>query len=167
VHTITFDSGKEFAAHQDIAHALKIKIFFATPCHARERGLNENTNDLIRGFFPKRTDFSTISNAEVAKVERLLNARPRKSLDFRSPQEVSLTFKFLCAGKLNPRIIILSSRENYETAPRPPQRKTPPKRGFLTRDFYVTPNNRGFHNTQRPFGHDPGSNSSSRISARL
>ena len=88
VHTITFDNGKEFAAHQDIAHALKAKIFFATPYHAWERGLNENTNGLIRNFFPKGTDFSTIANAEVAKVERLLNARPRKSLGFRSPQEV-------------------------------------------------------------------------------
>jgi IS30 family transposase len=88
VHTITFDNGKEFAAHQDIAHALKAKIFFATPYHAWERGLNENTNGLIRDFFPKGTDFSTISNAEVAKDERLLNARPRKSLGFRSPQEV-------------------------------------------------------------------------------
>lgn len=88
VHTITFDNGKEFAAHQDIAVALKAKIFFATPYHAWERGLNENTNGLIRDFFPKGTDFSTISNAEVAKVERLLNARPRKSLGFRSPQEV-------------------------------------------------------------------------------
>ena len=88
VHTITFDNGKEFAAHQDIAHALKAKIFFATPYHAWERGLNENTNGLIRDFFPKGTDFSTISNAEVAKVEHLLNARPRKSLGFRSPQEV-------------------------------------------------------------------------------
>ena len=88
VHTITFDNGKEFAAHQDIAHALKARIFFATPYHAWERGLNENTNGLIRDFFPKGTDFSTISNAEVAKIERLLNARPRKSLGFRSPQEV-------------------------------------------------------------------------------
>jgi len=88
VHTITFDNGKEFAAHQDIAQALKAKIFFATPYHAWERGLNENTNGLIRDFFPKGTDFSTIANAEVAKVERLLNARPRKSLGFRSPQEV-------------------------------------------------------------------------------
>ena len=88
VHTITFDNGKEFAAHRDIAAALDAKIFFATPYHAWERGLNENTNGLIRDFFPKSTDFSTITAAEVAKVERLLNARPRKSLGFRSPQEV-------------------------------------------------------------------------------
>ncbi len=50
--------------------------------------MNENTNGLIRDFVPKGTDFSTIANAEVAKVERLLNARPRKSLGFRSPHEV-------------------------------------------------------------------------------
>ena len=66
VHTITFDNGKEFAAHQDIAHALKTKIFFATPYHAWERGLNENTNGLIRDFFPKGTDFSTISSKRKA-----------------------------------------------------------------------------------------------------
>ena len=88
VHTITFDNRKEFAAHQDIAHALKAKIFFARPYHAQEPGLNENTNGLIRDFFPKGIDFSTIANAEVAKVERLLNARPRKSLGFRSLEEV-------------------------------------------------------------------------------
>jgi IS30 family transposase len=50
VHTITFDNGKEFATHQDITHALKATIFFATPYHAWERGLNENTNGLIRRF---------------------------------------------------------------------------------------------------------------------
>lgn len=92
VHTITFDNGKEFAAHQDMAAALDAKIFFATPYHAWERGLNENTNGLIRDFFPKGTDFSTITTAEIAKVERLLNARPRKCLGFRSPKEVFNSF---------------------------------------------------------------------------
>jgi IS30 family transposase len=92
VHTITFDNGKEFAAHQDIASALDAKIFFATPYHAWERGLNENTNGLIRDFFPKGTDFSTITAAEIAKVERLLNSRPRKCLGFRSPKEVFNSF---------------------------------------------------------------------------
>jgi IS30 family transposase len=92
VHTITFDNGKEFAAHQDIAHAMKAKIFFDRPYHAWERGLNENTDGFIRDFFPEGTDFSTIANVEVAMVERLLNARPRKSLGFRSPQEVSTRY---------------------------------------------------------------------------
>jgi IS30 family transposase len=78
VHTITFDNGKEFTAHQDIATALKAKIFFATPYHAWERGLNENTNGLIRDFFPKGTDFSTISNAEVAKVRTFAQRKASK-----------------------------------------------------------------------------------------
>ncbi len=92
VHTITFDNGKEFAGHQSIAKALDAKIFFATPYHAWERGINENTNGLIRDFFPKGTDFSTVTSAEVARVERLLNSRPRKTLGFRSPQEVFNAF---------------------------------------------------------------------------
>lgn len=71
-----------------MAAALDAKIFFATPYHAWERGLNENTNRLSRDFCPKGTDFSTVSSAEVAKVERSLNSRPRKGLGFRSPKEV-------------------------------------------------------------------------------
>lgn len=88
VHTITFDNGKEFADHQAMARALTADIFFATPYHAWERALNENTNGLIRDFFPKGTNFAMVTPAEVRKVERLLNARPRKSLGFRSPKEV-------------------------------------------------------------------------------
>jgi len=88
VHTITFDNGKEFAGHKAIGRELRSRIYFARPYHAWERGLNENTNGLIRDFFPKGTDFSTVSPAEVAAVERLLNARPRKTLGFRSPMEV-------------------------------------------------------------------------------
>ncbi len=92
VYTITFDNGKEFADHQNMAAALNADIFFAKPYHAWERGLNENTNGLIRDFFPKGTDFSTITSAEIAKVERLLNSRPRKCLGFRSPIEVFNSF---------------------------------------------------------------------------
>lgn len=88
VHTITYDNGKEFAGHRETAHILRAQVFFATPYHAWERGVNENTNGLIRDFFPKGTDFSTIHPATVAKVERLLNRRPRKSLGFKTPNEV-------------------------------------------------------------------------------
>ena len=88
VHTITYDNGKEFAGHRHTAHILHAQIFFATPYHAWERGVNENTNGLIRDFFPKGTNFSTIHPATVAKVERLLNGRPRKSLGFKTPNEV-------------------------------------------------------------------------------
>ena len=88
VHTITYDNGKEFAAHKKTDQTLKARVFFATPYHAWERGVNENTNGLIRDFFPKGTDFTTIHPATVAKVERLLNRRPRKSLGFKTPNEV-------------------------------------------------------------------------------
>jgi IS30 family transposase len=88
VYTITSDNGKEFAGHRRTAHCLQAHIFFATPYHAWERGVNENTNGLIRDFFPKGTDFTTIHPATVAKVERLLNRRPRKSLGFHTPNEV-------------------------------------------------------------------------------
>jgi len=88
VHTITYDNGKEFAGHQETAHRLHAQVYFATPYHAWERGVNENTNGLIRDVFPKGTDFSTIHPATVAKVERLLNRRPRKSLGFQTPNEV-------------------------------------------------------------------------------
>jgi IS30 family transposase len=88
VHTITYDNGKEFAGHRHTAHLLQAQVFFATPYHAWERGVNENTNGLIRDFFPKGTDFTTIHPATVAKVERLLNRRPRKSLGFQTPNEV-------------------------------------------------------------------------------
>ena len=82
VHTITFDNGKEFAAHQDIAHALKTKIFFATPYHAWERGLNENTNGLIRDSLPKGNRLlydpkrrgcqgRTFAQRETSKIPRL------------------------------------------------------------------------------------------------
>ncbi|MEK7761433.1 MAG: IS30 family transposase [Nitrospirota bacterium] len=88
VHTITYDNGKEFAGHRHTAQCLHAQVFFATPYHAWERGVNENTNGLIRDFFPKGTDFTTIHPATVAKVERLLNRRPRKSLGFHTPNEV-------------------------------------------------------------------------------
>ena len=88
VHTITYDNGKEFARHRHTAHHLQAHIFFARPYHAWERGVNENTNGLIRDFFSKGTDFTTIHPATVAKVERLLNRWPRKSLGFQTPNEV-------------------------------------------------------------------------------
>ena len=88
VHTITYDNGKEFAGHRKTAHRLCVQVYFATPDHAWERGVNENTNGLIRAFFPKGTDFSTIHPATVAKVARMLNRRPRKSLGFQTPNEV-------------------------------------------------------------------------------
>jgi transposase, IS30 family len=80
VHTITFDNGKEFAAHQDIAHALKAKIFFATPYHAWERGLNENTNGLFRDFFTGNLNPRFRHGAERGKKMHPSAATARRSL---------------------------------------------------------------------------------------
>ena len=90
VHTITFDNGREFAYHLNIAKQLKAKTFFAKPYHSWERGANENTNGLIRQYFPKKTDFSTVTDEQVHKVETLLNNRPRKCLGFVPPNQAFL-----------------------------------------------------------------------------
>jgi IS30 family transposase len=88
VHTITSDNGKEFAAHQAIAESLNASFYFAHPYHSWERGTNENTNGLVRQYFPKGTDFSKITQREVKAVEKRLNDRPRKKLGYRTPNQV-------------------------------------------------------------------------------
>jgi IS30 family transposase len=85
LHTITADNGKEFSMHQKISEALKISFYFAKPYHSWERGANENTNGLIRQYFPKKTDFSTITDQQVQYVENKLNNRPRKRHGFLTP----------------------------------------------------------------------------------
>ena len=88
VHTITSDNGKEFAGHQDVAAQLEAGFYFAKPYHAWERGLNENTNGLVRQYFPKGSSFVTVSDKDVQRAQNLLNSRPRKLLNFKSPNEV-------------------------------------------------------------------------------
>jgi IS30 family transposase len=88
VHTITFDNGKEFAQHENIAIALNALCYFATPYHAWERGLNEHTNGLVRQYLPKSTDLSKVSDELLERIEELLNHRPRKVLDYKTPFEV-------------------------------------------------------------------------------
>ena len=88
VLTITSDNGKEFADHQRVSIELDAAFFFAQPYHSWERGLNENTNGLVRQYFPKKTDFATVTNEQVERVQVLLNTRPRKTLGFLSPLEV-------------------------------------------------------------------------------
>jgi IS30 family transposase len=86
--SVTFDNGKEFAEHARLARTLDLEVYFAQPYRAWQRGTNENTNGLLRQFFPKDTDFSRISHQEVARVEALLNERPRKRLGYRTPVEI-------------------------------------------------------------------------------
>lgn len=88
VHTITADNGKEFALHEKIAKEIEADFYFAHPYRSWERAINENTNGLIRQFFPKDHDFRKITTAEIETVMNLLNNRPRKSLGFKTPNEV-------------------------------------------------------------------------------
>jgi IS30 family transposase len=101
LHTLTSANGREFAHHTTIAKALKkVRFFFAHPYAARERGLNENTNGLIRQYFPKQRPFATISQEEIQVVMDKLNNRPRKSLGFKTPNQV-------CFG-INPVVALAS-----------------------------------------------------------
>jgi IS30 family transposase len=88
VHTITYDNGREFADHEGMASDLETQIYFAHPYSSWERGLNENTNGLIRQYFPKNRDLRTVTKREVEKAMDKLNHRPRKSLGYRTPYEV-------------------------------------------------------------------------------
>lgn len=88
VKTITSDNGREFAYHQSISQQLKADFYFAHPYSSWERGLNENTNGLVRQYFPKKSDFSKITERQLNKVVERLNNRPRKTLGYRTPNEV-------------------------------------------------------------------------------
>ena len=100
LHTLTSDNGKEFAHHERIAQALNAQFFFAHPYASWERGLNENTNGLIRQYFPKRLRFTTITEEDIQTVMTKLNNRPRKSLGFQTPNQV-------CFG-INPSVALAS-----------------------------------------------------------
>ena len=90
VHTITADNGKEFALHEEIAKKLEADFYFAHPNAAWQRGSSENVNGLVRQYFPKMRSFENIDENEVEYVMYLLNCRPRKCLDFKTPIEVFL-----------------------------------------------------------------------------
>jgi len=87
-HTVTFDNGKEFAEHETIASELKAGIYFAHPYHSWERGLNENSNGLLRQYFSKGMRLTDVTEEQVQWAVDRLNHRPRKVLGFRTPYEV-------------------------------------------------------------------------------
>ena len=88
VHTITSDNGREFARHQQVAAKLKADFYFAHPYASWERGLNENTNGLVRQYFPKGSDFTPITEEAIEQVMQRLNHRPRKTLGFSTPHQI-------------------------------------------------------------------------------
>jgi len=87
-YTLTVDNGKEFASHKSVADALQIKVYFADPYSAWQRGLNENTNGLIRQYVPKGSDVRTLTDKQVQHIMNRLNNRPRKTLGYLTPNEV-------------------------------------------------------------------------------
>jgi len=87
-HTLTLDNGKEFSSHEKIAKSLNINIYFAHPYSSWERGLNENTNGLIRQYIKKGSSFKDVTNERINFIEGRLNNRPRKSLGYLTPNEV-------------------------------------------------------------------------------
>lgn len=87
VESITFDRGSEFAAFEQIEEDLGCTVYFADPHSPWQRGLNENTNDIIRFFYPKGTDFREVTDEDLQAVVDLINNRPRKTLDYLSPLE--------------------------------------------------------------------------------
>ena len=85
---MTYDNGREFSYHEEIARELTVEGFFAHPYHSWERGLNENTNGLIRQYFPKGKDIDDLSDEDVAKIIDKINKRPRKCLGFKTPSQL-------------------------------------------------------------------------------
>lgn len=93
VKTLTADNGKEFSGHLELAEKLEADFYFAHPYASWERGLNENTNGLLRQYFPKKTDFKQINENEINKAMDKLNNRPRKTLGYKTPNEIFFGIK--------------------------------------------------------------------------
>ena len=86
--TLTVDNGKEFSQFKELEAKTGLTVYFADPYAAWQRGTNENTNGILRHYYPKGFDFTTISDEDLEQVVKKINNRPRKCLDYRTPAEV-------------------------------------------------------------------------------
>ncbi|MEE9357452.1 MAG: IS30 family transposase, partial [Sedimenticolaceae bacterium] len=87
VQSLTWDRGMELAGHKKFTMTIDAKVYFCDPQSPWQRGTNENTNRLLRKYFPKKTDLSIYSQAHLDRVAKKLNQRPRKTLDFATPAD--------------------------------------------------------------------------------
>ena len=87
---LTLDNGSENVRHREIAQSKQMLVYFAHPYSPWERGTNEQTNGLLRRYFPKGTDFRKVTRQSIKQAVNLINQRPRKSLNYRTPEEVFL-----------------------------------------------------------------------------
>ena len=87
--TLTLDNGTENSGHEDITRAVGTRCYFTDPYASWQRGANEQVNGMVRRYFPKGTDFSKITDEQVAWVELRINNRPRKCLGYKTPNEVA------------------------------------------------------------------------------
>lgn len=90
IHTITFDNDKGFADHMNVANALNVKTYFTRPYTSQDKGTVENRIGQLRRFFPKKTDLSMVTSEQVKRVEQLLNNRPVRKFNYKTPNQVLL-----------------------------------------------------------------------------
>jgi IS30 family transposase len=94
--TATFDQGKEFAEHEELSRRTGVDVYFAHPYCSGQRGTNENSNGLIRQFFPKGPGLARQPASRISQVQELLNHRPRRCLSYRTPHEVFTNIRPRC-----------------------------------------------------------------------
>lgn len=90
IKTITFDNDQAFSLHHEIADELGVKTYFTRPYTSQDKGSIENRNGVIRRFYPKKTEFKDVSTKDIKKVEKMINNRPVRKFDYKTPNEVHL-----------------------------------------------------------------------------